>query len=171
MARIPRVSGGGTNRSGQGAFGNMCRGGRMFAPTKTWRRWHRHINVNQRRYALCSALAASAVPALIMAKGIRYSGGYSTRVLVLEEMMQREQCTFREYLVVCEERMRLGQWLRPVFCVSCSALKAFKLLFEGHLACKQAMPLTNKLVYLLLLTYTLCPRKNGPLSMFKNLQN
>ena len=66
------MSGGGTNRSGQGAFGNMCRGGRMFAPTKTWRRWHRHINVNQRRYALCSALAASAVPALIMAKGIRY---------------------------------------------------------------------------------------------------
>jgi len=116
------VSGGGTNRSGQGAFGNMCRGGRMFAPTKTWRRWHRHINVNQRRYALCSALAASAVPALIMAKGIRYSGGYSTRVLVLEEMMQREQCTFREYLVVCEERMRLGQWLGVVVCVSFSAL-------------------------------------------------
>jgi large subunit ribosomal protein L4e len=71
VARIPRVSGGGTNRSGQGAFGNMCRGGRMFAPTKTWRRWQRHINVNQRRYALCSAIAASAVPALIMSKGHR----------------------------------------------------------------------------------------------------
>lgn len=71
VARIPRVSGGGTNRSGQGAFGNMCRGGRMFAPTKTWRRWHRHINVNQRRYALCSALAASAIPSLVMAKGHR----------------------------------------------------------------------------------------------------
>ncbi|KAK7812678.1 hypothetical protein U0070_016148 [Myodes glareolus] len=41
MARIPRVRGGGTHRSGQGAFGNMCRGGRMFAPTKTWRHWHR----------------------------------------------------------------------------------------------------------------------------------
>ena len=25
-------------RSGQAAFGNMCRGGRMFAPTKQWRR-------------------------------------------------------------------------------------------------------------------------------------
>jgi len=71
VARIPRVSGGGTNRSGQGAFGNMCRGGRMFAPTKTWRRWHRHINVNQRRYALCSALAASAIPSLILSKGHR----------------------------------------------------------------------------------------------------
>lgn len=69
VARIPRVSGGGTNRSGQGAFGNMCRKGRMFAPTKIWRRWHRHVNVNQRRFALVSALAASAVPALVMARG------------------------------------------------------------------------------------------------------
>ncbi|VDN12238.1 unnamed protein product [Dibothriocephalus latus] len=41
VARIPRVRGGGTHRSGQGAFGNMCRGGHMYAPTKTWRRWHR----------------------------------------------------------------------------------------------------------------------------------
>lgn len=71
VARIPRVSGGGTNRSGQGAFGNMCRGGRMFAPTKTWRKWHRHINVNQRRYAICSAIAASGIPALVMSKGHR----------------------------------------------------------------------------------------------------
>lgn len=71
MSRIPRVPGGGTQRSGQGAFGNMCRAGRMFAPTKIWRRWHRKINVNQRRYAVSSALAASAVPALVMARGHR----------------------------------------------------------------------------------------------------
>jgi len=69
VARIPRVRGGGTHRSGQGAFGNMCRGGRMFAPTKTWRRWHRPVNQKQRRYAVCSALAASSVPALLMARG------------------------------------------------------------------------------------------------------
>ena len=69
VARIPRVRGGGTHRSGQGAFGNMCRGGRMFAPTKTWRRWHRRININQRRYAMCSAIAASGIPSLIMSKG------------------------------------------------------------------------------------------------------
>merc|ERR1711966_539100 len=73
VARIPRVSGGGTSRSGQGAFGNMCRGGRMFNPTKTWRKWHRKINVNQRRYAVCSALAASALPSLVMARGHRIS--------------------------------------------------------------------------------------------------
>ncbi|KAH8023857.1 hypothetical protein HPB51_018838 [Rhipicephalus microplus] len=59
----------GTHRSGQGAFGNMCRGGRMFAPTKTYRRWHRHINVAQKRYAICSAVAASGVPGLVLSKG------------------------------------------------------------------------------------------------------
>uniref|UniRef100_A0A8C3G8P0 Ribosomal protein L4 n=1 Tax=Cyclopterus lumpus TaxID=8103 RepID=A0A8C3G8P0_CYCLU len=71
VARIPRMRGGGTHRSGQGAFGNMCRGGRMFAPTKTWRRWHRRINTTQKRYAICSAVAASAIPALVMSKGHR----------------------------------------------------------------------------------------------------
>uniref|UniRef100_A0A2K6SMW7 Large ribosomal subunit protein uL4 C-terminal domain-containing protein n=1 Tax=Saimiri boliviensis boliviensis TaxID=39432 RepID=A0A2K6SMW7_SAIBB len=40
VARIPRVRGGGTHRSGQGAFGNMCRGGRMFA--------HRRVNTTQK---------------------------------------------------------------------------------------------------------------------------
>merc|ERR1712113_98760 len=71
VSRIPRVRGSGTHRSGQGAFGNMCRGGHMFAPTKTWRRWHRRINVQQKRYAMCSAIAATGVPALVMARGHR----------------------------------------------------------------------------------------------------
>jgi len=69
VARIPRVRGGGTHRSGQGAFGNMCRGGRMYAPLKVWRKWHRKINLKQRRYALVSALAASGVPSLVLARG------------------------------------------------------------------------------------------------------
>jgi large subunit ribosomal protein L4e len=71
VSRIPRVSGGGTSRAGQAAFGNMCRSGRMFAPTKTWRKWHRKINTNQKRYAVASALAASALPALVLARGHR----------------------------------------------------------------------------------------------------
>ena len=71
VARIPRVRGGGTHRSGQGAFGNMCRGGHMFAPTKVYRRWHRRVNVAQKRYAMVSAIAATGVPALVMAKGHR----------------------------------------------------------------------------------------------------
>jgi large subunit ribosomal protein L4e len=69
VARIPRVSGGGTHRAGQAAFGNMCRSGRMFAPTKTWRKWHIKVNQGQKRYATCSALAASAAAPLLLARG------------------------------------------------------------------------------------------------------
>ncbi|XP_066389538.1 large ribosomal subunit protein uL4z-like [Miscanthus floridulus] len=71
VSRIPRVPGGGTHRAGQGAFGNMCRGGRMFAPTKIWRKWHHRVNINLRRVAVASALAATAVPALVQARGHR----------------------------------------------------------------------------------------------------
>lgn len=87
VARIPRISGGGTSRSGQGAFGNMCRKGRMFAPTKTWRKWHRKINTNQKRYAVASALAASALPALVMARGHRVNNVLEVP-LVLENSVE-----------------------------------------------------------------------------------
>ncbi|MCJ1229559.1 hypothetical protein MMC12_006226 [Toensbergia leucococca] len=73
VARIPRVSGGGTHRAGQAAFGNMCRSGRMFAPTKTWRKWHQKLNLGQKRFATTSALAASSVPALLLARGHQIS--------------------------------------------------------------------------------------------------
>jgi len=71
VARIPRVRGGGTHRSGQAAFGNMVRGGRRFGPTRVWRKWHRKINLNQRRYAIVSSIAATGVPALVFSKGHR----------------------------------------------------------------------------------------------------
>ncbi|CAO1618969.1 unnamed protein product [Jaminaea pallidilutea] len=71
VARIPRVGGGGTQRSGQAAFGNMARGGHMFAPTKLWRRWFVKTNQKQKRYALASALAATAIPSLLLARGHR----------------------------------------------------------------------------------------------------
>jgi len=43
----------------------------MFAPNRTWRRWHRKVNTNQKRHAVASALAASAVTPLVMARGHR----------------------------------------------------------------------------------------------------
>lgn len=43
----------------------------MFAPTKTWRKWHVKTSINQRRYAVVSALAASALPSLVIARGHR----------------------------------------------------------------------------------------------------
>ncbi|ETS80221.1 60S ribosomal protein L4-B [Pestalotiopsis fici W106-1] len=74
VARIPRVSGGGTHRAGQAAFGNMCRSGRMFAPTKVWRKWHVKVSTGQKRYAVAAAVAASAVAPLLQARGHAISG-------------------------------------------------------------------------------------------------
>jgi len=43
----------------------------MFGPTKIWRKWHKKISVNQRRFAVSSALAATALPSLVTARGHR----------------------------------------------------------------------------------------------------
>jgi len=43
----------------------------MFAPLKTWRRWHRKVNIKQKRHAVAAALAASGVTALVLARGHR----------------------------------------------------------------------------------------------------
>ncbi|CAD7673064.1 unnamed protein product [Nyctereutes procyonoides] len=67
MVQIPRIQGSETYHSGESALGNACCGGRMPAPTmpaptKTWCSWHHRVNTTQKRYAICSALAASALP-------------------------------------------------------------------------------------------------------------
>jgi len=66
----------------------------MFAPTKTWRRWHRKINTTQKRYAVTSALAASAVPALVMARGHRIDE-VPEIPLVLENELESTKLTSR----------------------------------------------------------------------------
>ena len=99
VARIPRVAGGGTHRSGQAAFGNMCRGGRMFAPTRIWRKWHRRVAVGQRRYATCSALAASALPALVMARGHKVDA-VGEIPLVVDDAIESVSKTSQAYKVL-----------------------------------------------------------------------
>jgi large subunit ribosomal protein L4e len=92
VARIPRVPGGGTHRAGQAAFGNMCRGGGMFSPTKTWRRWHRRVNVTMKRHAVVTALAASTLPPLVFARGHRI-GDVSELPLVVSDGAESIQKT------------------------------------------------------------------------------
>jgi large subunit ribosomal protein L4e len=58
----------------------------MFAPTKTWRKWTAKTNTNERRVAVCSALAASAVPALLMARGHRVNGLQEVPLVVANEI-------------------------------------------------------------------------------------
>jgi large subunit ribosomal protein L4e len=70
----------------------MCRKGRMFAPTHTWRKWHKKINTNQKRYAVASALAASALPSLVMARGHRI-GEVAEIPCVVDDSVQNFQRT------------------------------------------------------------------------------
>merc|ERR1719245_2524449 len=109
VARVPRAPGGGTHRSGQGAFGNMCRGGGMFSPTKTWRRWHRRVNVTQKRHAVATALAASTLPPLVMARGHRI-GAVSELPLVVTEaaeaLTKTKQALEMLKKIGCEEELQ-----------------------------------------------------------------
>eukprot|EP00933_Yihiella_yeosuensis_P035451 TRINITY_DN28_c0_g1_i3.p1 TRINITY_DN28_c0_g1~~TRINITY_DN28_c0_g1_i3.p1 ORF type:complete len:409 (+),score=131.00 TRINITY_DN28_c0_g1_i3:83-1309(+) len=87
VARIPRAPGGGTHRAGQATFGNQARGGGMFNPTTVWRRWHRRVNVTQKRHAVATSLAASSLPALVMARGHRI-GEVSELPLVVSDGLE-----------------------------------------------------------------------------------
>merc|ERR1719493_420344 len=109
VARVPRAPGGGTHRSGQGAFGNMCRGGGMFNPTKTWRRWHRRVNVTQKRHAVATALAASSLPPLVMARGHRVGEVAELPLVVsdgLEAIQKTKQAVETLKKLGCEEELQ-----------------------------------------------------------------
>lgn len=109
VARIPRAPGGGTHRAGQATFGNQARGGGMFCPTKIWRRWHRRVNVTQKRQAVVTCLAASSLPPLVMARGHRI-GAVSELPLVVSNGIESVQKTKQavELLkgVGCEEELQ-----------------------------------------------------------------
>jgi len=64
----------------------------MFSPNKIWRKWHRMTNTNERRLAICAALAASSVPALVIARGHRI-GKLEEVPLVLSNNVENTQKT------------------------------------------------------------------------------
>mmetsp|Transcript_66120 Transcript_66120/g.187792 ORF Transcript_66120/g.187792 Transcript_66120/m.187792 type:complete len:409 (+) Transcript_66120:111-1337(+) len=109
VARIPRVPGGGTHRAGQAAFGNQARGGGMFNPTRQWRRWHRKLNLTEKRHAVVTSLAASCLPPLVMAHGHRI-GKVSELPLVVtdgvESMTKTKQAVEVLNKLGCEEELQ-----------------------------------------------------------------
>jgi len=109
VARIPRAPGGGTHRAGQATFGNQARGGGMFNPTKVWRRWHRRVNVTMKRHAVATALAASSLPPLVMARGHRISEVSELPLVVsdsLESISKTKQAVEALKTVGCGEDLQ-----------------------------------------------------------------
>jgi large subunit ribosomal protein L4e len=60
----------------------------MFGPLRTYRKWHRKVIVGQKRYAVASALAASAVPSLVAARGHRISQLPEIPLVVANEALE-----------------------------------------------------------------------------------
>lgn len=81
----------------------------MFCPTKTWRRWHRRVNVTQKRHAVATALAASSLPPLVMARGHRI-GEVSELPLVVSEGAESVEKTKQALDMLkklgCEEELK-----------------------------------------------------------------
>jgi len=111
VARIPRAPGGGTHRAGQATFGNQARGGGMFNPTKVWRRWHRRVNVTQKRHAVVTSLAASSLPPLVMARGHRI-GEVAELPLVVTDGL--ESVTKTKQAVEALKKLGCGEDLQKV---------------------------------------------------------
>jgi len=81
----------------------------MFAPTKIFRRWHRKINLNQKRYAICSAVAATALPSLVMARGHRIQKVDEIPLVVQDEFQDIKKT--RDAVAVLQ-KLHLGSELR-----------------------------------------------------------
>ncbi|EPQ02813.1 60S ribosomal protein L4 [Myotis brandtii] len=62
--------------------------------TKTWRHWQCRVNTTQQRYAICSALAASALPALVTSKG-HHMEEVPELLLVVEDKVEGYEKTKR----------------------------------------------------------------------------
>jgi len=65
----------------------------MFAPTKTYRRWHRKVNKNQRRFAIVSAIAASSSTALVLARGHRINQVPEIPLVVKDDTLVKTEKT------------------------------------------------------------------------------
>merc|ERR1711972_1010279 len=86
-----------------------CRGGGMFAPTKTWRRWHRRVPVGQKRHAVVTSLSASCLPPLVMARGHRIGEVAELPLVVsngLEGVQKTKQALDLLKKVGCEEELQ-----------------------------------------------------------------
>ncbi|MEB3862296.1 MAG: 50S ribosomal protein L4 [Desulfurococcales archaeon] len=64
VSRVPRVKG-----TMRGALVNMTRGGRLAHPPRVEKRIHEEINKKEKRLATMSALAATAIPEMVRARG------------------------------------------------------------------------------------------------------
>ena len=111
MARVPRVKASGTRRSGQAAFANFARKGRMAHPTKTHRRWHKKTPHTVRRHVTLMGVVASADAALVMGRGHRVAEVESLPIIISDDISEIKKTREAEQTLL---NMKLGEELERV---------------------------------------------------------
>lgn len=82
QSRIARIRSGGGQRQGEAAGVASVRGGRQAHPPKAARVIHKEVNKKERKYALCSAIAATANKDLIVSRGHKVGNVESFPIVV-----------------------------------------------------------------------------------------
>jgi large subunit ribosomal protein L4e len=85
-ARVPRVNGSGSNRNGQGAYANFCRGGHRFGTVSLMKRWYRPVPPQQLNYAIASAIAATQVPSFVAQRGHQFDKAKEVPIVVSNDV-------------------------------------------------------------------------------------
>ena len=86
-SRVARIKGSGAGgRGGEGAEVASTRGGRQAHPPRSNKRIHKRINRGERRLALRSAIAATAVRSVVEGRGHRVPAGRSLPIVVSGEL-------------------------------------------------------------------------------------
>lgn len=93
LARVPRIKGSGSRRSGQAAFANFARGGHIGHPTSVLRRWQRKTNLNLRRLVTAMGIAASGVAPIVESRGHRIQELSNIPLIVNQEDLKSIQKT------------------------------------------------------------------------------
>lgn len=90
-ARIARMRGGGGGRQGQAGGVASVRGGRQAHPPKAQKVIRKNLNKKENRFALCSAVAATASGSLVAARGHKVGGIDSFPVIVSDDIENIEK--------------------------------------------------------------------------------
>lgn len=105
LARIPRVKGQGFAAAGSGAFAPMSVGGRRTHPPRAEKVISKRINRKERRLAIRSAIAATAIKDVVMARGHAVDRVKNFPLVVTDSFQE-----LKEAEAVREVFTKLGVW-------------------------------------------------------------
>lgn len=86
IARVPRTKGSGYRGAQQGAFSPSTVGGRLAHPPRSNKVNGEKINIKERRLAIKSAIASTAVKELVQARGHRVAGVKELPIVVTDDL-------------------------------------------------------------------------------------